>query len=91
MYKYCGTYKPCGIGKTIEKYEYLNGCRDLNSGIVKLCTDKKCQGIQVIVGCNKDASPKCENPTNCDQDQFTVNRTETNKGTCTPKTNCQAT
>ena len=90
-YIYCGTCKKCGTGKNIGKYEYLEGCNGLNSGTVKSCSGKTCPGIQVIVGCNKDGSPICENPTQCSTSQFRQGRTKTVKGTCTPKTKCATT
>ena len=88
-YKYCGTCKDCGTGKNIGKYEYIDGCNGLNSGTVKSCSGKKCPSIQVIVGCNKDGSPICENPAQCSSSQFRQGRTKTVKGTCTPKTQCR--
>ena len=86
MYTYCGTCEKCGTGKNIGKYQYLHGCNGLNSGTVKSC--ETCPGIQVIVGCNKDGSPICENPAQCSSSQFRQGRTTTVKGTCTPKTEC---
>ena len=90
-YIYCGTCKKCGTGKNIGKYDYIQGCNGLNSGTVKSCIGKTCPGIQVIVGCNKDGSPICENPTECSTSQFRQGRTKTVKGTCTPKTKCETT
>ena len=88
----CKACPNCGLnqyrldtGPTLDsdgKYKYCGTCENC---------DNTCTGIQVMTGCNIDGTSICDNPIQCDSNQFREGRTKTTKGTCTPQTKCDST
>ena len=88
----CKACPNCGLnqyrvdtGPTLDsdgKYKYCGTCKNC---------DNTCTGIQVMTGCNIDGTSICDNPIQCDSNQFREGRTKTTKGRCTPQTNCDST